>query len=141
MITITEAITFDEREISEGFFCAASGPGGQNVNKVATAVLLRFDVHRSRSLPEPVKRRLARLAGSRMTSEGELLIRAYRHRTLERNRQDARERLLTLIRRAATPEKRRLPTRPTLASKQRRLTTKTKRAAVKTGRGRPPLED
>jgi ribosome-associated protein len=130
MISITQTISIDEREIQERFVLA-SGPGGQNVNKVATAVQLRFDVAGSPSLPEEVRTRLTRLAGRRMTDEGVLLIDARRFRTQERNRQDARERLFTLIRRAAEPPKPRKKTRPTLASRARRLESKRQRGETK----------
>jgi ribosome-associated protein len=134
MLEITRSISIDERELSESFI-RASGPGGQNVNKVATAVQLRFDVEAS-SLPDPVKTRLKSLAGRRLTSEGVLLIEANRFRTQERNREDARERLAALVRQAAVPPKPRKPTKPTLASKRRRLEAKAKRGATKARRGR-----
>jgi len=130
MIPITQTISIDEREIQERFVLA-SGPGGQNVNKVATAVQLRFDVAGSPSLPEDVRARLIRLAGRRMTDEGVLIIDARRFRTQERNRQDARDRLFTLIRRAAEPPKPRKKTRPTLASRVRRLDSKRQRGETK----------
>jgi ribosome-associated protein len=130
MIPITQTISIDEREI-RARFVLASGPGGQNVNKVATAVQLRFDVAGSPSLPEEVRARLMRLAGRRMTDEGVLVIDARRFRTQERNRQDARERLFTLIRRAAEPPKPRKKTRPTLASRARRLASKRQRGETK----------
>ena len=117
----------------------ASGPGGQNVNKVATAVQLRFDARRSPSLPEPVRARLEKLAGARLTKDGIIVIFADRFRTQERNRADALERLLQLIRRAAEPKPRR-PTRPTAASKERRLKGKSERSGVKRLRGRPAFE-
>jgi ribosome-associated protein len=138
-IPITASISIAESELDERFV-QASGPGGQNVNKVATAVQLRFDVAGSRSLPEEVRARLKSLAGRRMTQDGVLIIDARRHRTQDRNRQDARERLIALIRRAAERPAPRRPTRPTLASKMRRLEAKTARAAIKRGRGRPEME-
>jgi ribosome-associated protein len=140
MIPVTSSIALDEREIQESFV-RASGSGGQNVNKLATAVQLRFDVERSPALPEGVRARLKTLAGRRMTQDGVLLITAQRHRTQERNRQDALERLIDLIRRAATPPVPRRPTRPTLASKRRRLEAKNRRAGIKSLRGAKPPAD
>lgn len=138
-IRITESIAIEESEIEERFV-QSSGPGGQNVNKVATAVQLRFDVVNSPSLPELTRAKLMRLAGRRLTGDGVLLIDARRYRTQERNRADAKARLVELIRRAAMPEVKRIPTRPTLASKRRRLDTKKKRAATKYQRS-PPQDD
>ena len=140
MIRITDSIAIDEREIEESFV-RSTGPGGQNVNKLATAVQLRFDVRHSPSLLPAVRARLERLAGRRLTTEGVLLITAQRHRTQERNRQEARERLVDLIRRAAEPPKPRHATRPTVASKRRRLDTKTRRSRLKRLRGAKPTED
>ena len=134
MIAVTPDIALDDSEISETFV-RASGPGGQNVNKVSTAVQLRFDVRRSPSLPEPVRLRLEKLAGSRLTKDGVLVISADRYRTQERNRADALERLLALIRRASEAPKPRRPTRPTAASKERRLKAKSTRSGVKRFRG------
>jgi ribosome-associated protein len=139
-IPITPHITLDECEVQETFV-RASGPGGQNVNKVETAVQLRFDVAGSPSLPDPVRARLSRLAGGRLTNDGILIINAQRFRTQERNRQDALDRLIELIRRAAVAPKVRRPTRPTLASKTRRLDSKSKRAGVKKMRTGRPSED
>ena len=109
----------------------ASGPGGQNVNKLSTAVQLRFDVRRSPSLPPEVRARLERLAGARLTRDGVLVIIAQRHRTQGRNRQDALDRLVDLIRRAAVAPRPRRPTRPTKASRERRIETKKRRAGLK----------
>jgi len=134
MIHITRTITIDESEIQE-YFIRASGPGGQNVNKVATTVQLRFDVANSRSLPEEVRRRLISLAGNRITEDGILIIDARRFRTQGRNREDATSRLVELIRNAAQRPKFRRKTRPTLASKIRRLESKRRGAESKRIRG------
>jgi len=130
MIRVTGTITIDEDEIHQQFI-RASGPGGQNVNKVATAVQLRFDVAHSPSLPEDVRERLTRLAGKRMTKEGCLIIDARRFRTQEQNRQDSVARLVDLIRQAAQKPKIRKRTRATLASKERRLESKRRRGKIK----------
>jgi len=130
MIRVTPKISIDESEIQEHFI-RASGPGGQNVNKVATAVQLRFNVAGSPSLPHDVRERLARLSGRRMTEEGILIIEARRFRTQEQNRQDAVDRLTRLIQKAAEKPKPRRRTRPTMASKKRRLDTKHRRSETK----------
>jgi len=134
MIHITSTIAIDESEIQE-YFIRASGPGGQNVNKVATAVQLRFDVANSRSLPEEVRIRLISLAGNRITEDGILIIDARRFRTQGQNREDATDRLVQLIRNAAQRPTIRRKTRPTLASKIRRLESKRRGAESKRLRG------
>lgn len=140
MIRVNNQIELDEREIQEDFV-RASGPGGQNVNKVSTAVQLRFDVARSPSLPEPVRARLIALAGRRLTQDGILILSAERYRSQRRNRDDALERLLALIREACETDTPRRPTRPTLASRKRRLDSKQRRGETKKLRGLKPGMD
>ena len=134
-IEITPRLSIEAEELSFAFV-RASGPGGQNVNKVSTAAQLRFDAWGSPNLPDPVKARLTRIAGSRMTQDGVIIIHAQRHRSQERNREDAIARLVELIREAAYVAPRRVKTRPTLASKERRLAAKERRGGVKSLRGR-----
>ena len=140
MIPVTARIALDEREIDEQFV-RASGPGGQNVNKLSTAVHLRFDVRHSPSLPPDVRARLERLAGARLTRDGVLVIIAQRHRTQGRNREDALERLLELIRQAAVAPVKRRPTRPTKASRERRIESKKRRSGIKQHRRSRPSFD
>lgn len=135
MLYVTGTIAIDEALLEENFI-TATGPGGQNVNKVATAVQLRFLLSQDRDLADDIKVRLRRLAGQRLTQDGDVLIQAQRFRTRERNRADARERLVELIREAAKRPVQRRPTRPTKASKQRRVAGKTHRGRIKQMRGR-----
>jgi ribosome-associated protein len=138
-LVITPALSIDDSELEERFV-RASGPGGQNVNKVSTAVQLRYDVGRSALAPE-VRERLRAIAGSRMTDEDVLVIDARAHRTQGQNREDARARLAEFVRRALVAPKRRRKTRPGKAAKERRLTTKKRRSETKLGRGRPRGDD
>ncbi|GAB4536587.1 MAG: alternative ribosome rescue aminoacyl-tRNA hydrolase ArfB [Roseibium sp.] len=139
-IAVTQRLHILKDDLSEEFI-RSSGPGGQNVNKVSTAVQLRFDLAGNATLPQDVKARAARLAGSRLTQAGEILIQADRHRTRERNREDALDRLLDLLRRATERPKPRKATRPTLGSKKRRLDAKKQRSAIKKLRGRTARGD
>ena len=140
MMRVSRTIVIDEAEIEEHFI-RASGPGGQHVNRSATAVQLRFDVANSPSLPDDVRYRLMRLAGNRVTDDGVLVIDAQRYRSQNRNRQEARRRLVDLVRRASVPPKVRRKTRPTGASKERRLREKQRRSQAKRLRGRPGREE
>jgi ribosome-associated protein len=140
MIRITDRISIAERELEE-HFVRASGPGGQNVNKLSTAVQLRFDVRHSPSLTADVRMRLERMAGRRLTRDGVLVIMAQQHRTQERNRQDALDRLIALIRQASVAPRPRRPTKPTRGSKERRLASKKNRSSIKSLRHeKPPFE-
>jgi ribosome-associated protein len=140
MIRLAPGAALEESELIESFV-RASGPGGQNVNKVATAVELRFDIRNAPSLDKDIKQRLEKLAGQRLTLDGVIILFAQSHRTQEMNRADARERLFELIRKAAKRPIIRRPTRPTLASKKRRVESKVKRGSIKGLRGKPSSED
>jgi len=139
-IPIVGSIAIDASELSESFI-RGSGPGGQNVNKVSSAVQLRFDLRGSPSLGEDHKRRAATLAGSKLTKDGVIVITAMRFRAQEQNREDARARLVALLVKSAEPPKRRRPTKPTLGSQQRRLEHKTQRGVTKRLRGEKPSDD
>lgn len=138
-IMITRSVSIDPSEVEESFV-RASGPGGQNVNKVASAVQLRFDLINSPNIPDPMKRRVVALAGSRLTKDGVIVITSNSHRDQPLNRAEALARLVALLREGAHPPKPRIATRPTLASKRRRLEGKSVRSAVKRLRGRPQDE-
>jgi ribosome-associated protein len=139
-IVVTRTISIDPSEIEESFV-RSSGPGGQNVNKVSSAVQLRFDLANSPSLPDWVKRKVATLAGSRLTKDGVIVIMSNLHRSQPMNREAALERLVALLREGTVVQKRRVATRPTLASKQRRVTGKVRRGAIKQLRQGPSGED
>ncbi len=139
MLRVSRDLTIDENDI-EIVFVRASGPGGQNVNKVSTAAQLRFDTTKI-TLPPDAAQRLARLAGSRMTKDGAIVIQAFRFRTQERNRADAIERLLEMLKEAMVRPTPRRPTKPTLGSKQRRLEGKKRRSDIKAGRGTRRFDD
>ena len=140
-VRVTPSIILEDDEISERFV-RASGPGGQNVNKVSTAVELRFDAEASPNLPDRVKARLRRIAGRRMTEAGVIILQADRYRKQSRNREDALERLIELLREAAAaPPPKRIPTKPSRAARARRIDAKTHRGAIKSGRGRVKSDD
>ncbi|CAH1648190.1 Peptidyl-tRNA hydrolase ArfB [Hyphomicrobiales bacterium] len=139
MIQVTPSIAIDESEIEESFV-RASGPGGQHVNKVSSAVQIRFDARRSPSLPNEVAIRLMKLAGSKLTQDGIIVIVAQTHRSQKRNREEAVERLLEMIRGSAVKPTVRRATKPTKASKERRLASKERRSGVKTGRQKPTAD-
>ena len=139
MIRITDTISINEAELTESFV-RASGPGGQNVNKVSSAVQLRFDARHSPSLPNDVAVRLMRLAGKRVTKEGVIVIIAQQHRTQERNREDALARLREWVERAAAVPSQRRPTKPTRGSQRRRVDSKVKRGEIKVARQKIPNE-
>jgi ribosome-associated protein len=141
MIRITRSISLDPGDLSESFV-RSSGPGGQNVNKLSTAVQLRYPIDRLAGMPEDMRARLVRLAGRKLTLEGELVIVAERFRTQAQNRQDALERLVALLKEASVRPRTRIATRPTKASKVRRVDAKTRRGSIKRARtGRPGVDD
>jgi ribosome-associated protein len=139
-IAITRTISIDPGEIEESFI-RSSGPGGQNVNKVSSAVQLRFDLANAPSLPDAVKRRVAALAGSRLTKDGVIVLTSNIHRSQQQNREAAVARLVALLREGAVPPKRRIATKPTAASKERRISAKVRRSAIKQMRQGPAGED
>ncbi|KFC72809.1 alternative ribosome rescue aminoacyl-tRNA hydrolase ArfB [Bosea sp. 2YAB26] len=139
MIQVTPSITLDESELEESFV-RSSGPGGQHVNKVSSAVQLKFDARRSPSLPNDVAIRLMKIAGSRLTQDGVIVIVAQAQRSQKRNREEALERLLDMIREAAVRPETRRPTKPTKASKERRLQSKDRRSSIKSARSKPGLD-
>ena len=140
MIPVTPSLSIDERDLEERFIRAA-GPGGQNVNKVSTAVELRFNVNGYTALPDDVRTRLAKLAGRRLTLDGEIVLRADEHRTQDRNRSEARARLVALVEQATHRPKPRRPTKVSTAQKLKRLEGKVKRGSIKANRARPRHED
>jgi ribosome-associated protein len=140
MIRVTDTISLDDSEIEETFV-RASGPGGQHVNKTSSAVQLRFDIRRSRSLPNDVAIRLMKLAGSRLTQDGVIVVAVQSSRSQKQNREEALTRLLDMIRQAAVKPKLRRATKPTKASKERRLQSKERRSSIKSGRRTRPGED
>jgi ribosome-associated protein len=140
MLRVSDSLAIDESELDERFV-RASGPGGQNVNKVATAVQLRFDVLRSPSLPDDVRQRLLAMAASRVTADGVLVIDARRHRTQAQNRDDARERLAELVRRASVAPRVRRRTKPTARARAQRVESKRQRARIKRARGKVAGEE